>query len=158
MVEAENLRSFSACMKPQPLSWTHIGWDWTLQVKEVNERVNVQVCRRPRCSPGAREVGRDGPDHPPQPRLRSRLGLRLNQPKFKGNFSNSKLQTQHGTSRGYTNQTSSKPGTFYNASHSTSRVFQALTLRLATPSVKSSSPRSINFVILPMAIVLPMQA
>jgi len=60
-----------------------------------------------------------------------------------------------GTWKGYTSSTNDELGTCYNASRSTQRAFQALTLRWDIPSVTSSSPRSINFVILPMAIVLP---
>lgn len=57
--------------------------------------------------------------------------------------------------RGYAKWMSSGLGACYDAPHSTQRVFQAFVLRLATPSVISSSPRSMSFVIFPMAIVLP---
>lgn len=123
--------------------------------------MNLQACSSPRCSPGAREVGRDGLDHPPRLRFRfERLSLNTRhakKPNSKGN-----PRTGFVRSLNYTgDNTMDRGGTHamcYNIFYSTQRVFQALRLRLATPSATSSSPRSISFVILPMAIVLPVHA
>ena len=156
-------RSSSAYTRPQPPFWTHIGWDLTLRMEEMNQTLSVRACTSYRCSLEALGVGtRKGWRSRSHAASASPL-QRLSWSNLKGDISwrfrrNSNIQTQRGTSKGYTSWMDSGQGTCYNASHSTRRVFHALTLRWATPSVTSSSPRSISFVILPMAIVLPARA
>ena len=40
----EDSRSSLVYTKPQRPFWTRIGWDWTLLVEEINERLSVQAC------------------------------------------------------------------------------------------------------------------
>ena len=95
-------------------------------MEETNERLNVEACGSPRCSPEAREVGRDGFSitrrhirvPAPAPALAPNSPSQISKAASRVDFAEALNYRHNAVDRGDTR------GTRYNASYSIQRVFR----------------------------------